>query len=72
VTWAESQSWQAGPSWLHNRREAVVEDHEEGEAEWTRTTEHEHEHAHGAQFSGRNTRLFDLALEMVTPAATTA
>ncbi len=54
----ESQSWQAGAAWLLNRREAVVEDHEEeagGEAE------HEHEHAHGAQFSGRHTRLFDLA-----------
>jgi hypothetical protein len=54
----ESQSWQAGAAWLLNRREAVVEDPEEeagGEAG------HEHEHAHGAKFSGRHTRLFDLA-----------
>ncbi len=51
----ESQSWQVGAAWLLNRREAVVEAHD-GAAE-----DAGHEHAHGARFSGRHTRLFDLA-----------
>lgn len=45
-----SQSWQAGLSYLHNRREAQVEDHDEA-----------HDHAHGAVYSGRRMALFDLA-----------
>lgn len=45
-----SQSWQAGLSLLHNRREAVVEEHEEG-----------HDHAHGAVYSGRRMWVADLA-----------
>ena len=50
-----SQSWQAGLSFLHNPREAVVEEHEEGE-------EAEEGHgAHGAAFSGRRTWVAELA-----------
>lgn len=47
-------SWQAGLSYLHNRREAAVkEDHGHGH-------DHaHHHHHHGAQFSGRRTALFD-------------
>jgi len=47
----ESHSWQAGLSFLHNRREAAVHDEEE-----------EHEHGpHGALLSGRRMWLGDLA-----------
>ncbi|MEY2618422.1 MAG: hypothetical protein RL522_1424 [Pseudomonadota bacterium] len=45
-----SQSWQAGLSFLHNRREAVVEDHDES-----------HDHGHGAVYSGRRMWLADIA-----------
>lgn len=46
-----AHSWQAGVSFLHNRREAAVEEEE-----------HDHDHAHhhhGAQFSGRRTWMVD-------------
>ena len=60
--WGASHSWQAGLSFLHNRREAAVEAHEEGEGE--EEGEHageEHAHAHGAAFSGRRTWVGELA-----------
>lgn len=53
-----SQSWQAGLSFLHNPREAAVEEHDEGEAEGGGE---EHAHAHGAAFSGRRMWMTDLA-----------
>ena len=53
-----SHSWQAGVSWIHNRRTAAVEDahdhdhdHDHGEAG--------HDDAHGARFTGRRTWLLD-------------
>jgi hypothetical protein len=47
-----SHSWQAGLSYLHNRREAALEeDHGHDEAG--------HDHAHGALYSGRKTWLLD-------------
>lgn len=49
--WSASQSWQAGLSLLHNRREAVEEDDHDAE----------HDHGHGARFSGRRMWLADLA-----------
>ena len=58
-----SQSWQAGLSLLHNRREAAVEAHAE-EAEVGHEAEHAeegHAHAHGAAFSGRRLWLADVA-----------
>lgn len=48
-----SQGWQAGLSLLHNRREAAVEEHEEGEG-----GSHE---AHGAAYSGARVWLADVA-----------
>ena len=60
-----SHSWQLGLSHVHNRREALVEEHEEhdGEHEGEEGHEHgeghEHEHDHGAQFSGRRTWMID-------------
>lgn len=52
-----SHSWQAGLSYIHNRREAVVEDEHDHDHE---EQGHEgHDHAHGAQFSGRKTWLLD-------------
>jgi hypothetical protein len=58
-----SQSWQAGLSLLHNRREAAVEPHEEGGEEEDHDVGHEeeHAHAHGAAFSGRRMWLAELA-----------
>ncbi len=54
-----SQSWQAGLSYLHNRREAAIEDH--GEEEGAEGAEvHDDGHAHGAAFSGRRMWLADL------------
>lgn len=47
-----SQSWQAGLSYLHNRREAQVEEHDEV---------HDHAHTHGAVYSGRRMTLADIA-----------
>ena len=52
-----SHSWQAGLSWLNNRREAArEEDHDHGGEE-----NHAHDHAHGATYSGKHLYLFDLA-----------
>lgn len=49
-----SHSWQAGLSYIRNRREAAVEDHAEEEE-----GEHDHGHAHGAQFTGGKTWMID-------------
>lgn len=54
-----SHSWQAGLSYLHNRREAAVE--EEGLEGAGDAHDHGHEHAHGAAFSGRHLWLGELA-----------
>lgn len=61
-----NQSWQAGLSLLHNRREAAVEAHDEdheAEAEAGHEAAHQedHAHSHGAAFSGRRMWLADLA-----------
>lgn len=49
-----SNSWQLGVSYIHNRREAALEDeHDHGQADG-----HAHHH-HGAQFSGRKTWMLD-------------
>jgi hypothetical protein len=48
-------SWQAGLSYLHSRRIAAPEAHEEGAAEEA----HEHDHGHGALFGGKRTWLID-------------
>lgn len=56
-----SQSWQAGLSYLHNRREAAGEDehgHEEEAAGGGH--DHAHSHSHGAALSGRHLWLFDI------------
>ncbi len=53
-----SQSWQLGLSYIHNRREAALEEHEEG-GEEGHEEEHGHDHAHGASFSGRKTWMVD-------------
>lgn len=57
-----SQSWQLGASYLHNRREAAVEDGhgEEGHAE-EEGHGHGHAHAHGAALSGKHMWLLDAA-----------
>jgi hypothetical protein len=61
-----SQSWQAGLSLLHNRREAAVaaeaeHAHEEGHEEEPEAGHEGHAHAHGAAFSGRRLWLAELA-----------
>lgn len=61
-----SQSWQLGASYLHNRREAAIED-ETGHAEEGHAEEgghehgHGHAHAHGAALSGKRMWLLDAA-----------
>lgn len=53
-----AHSWQAGLSWVHNRREAAIEE-EEAEAE----AGHSHDHAghvHGSAFSGKRMAVLDL------------
>jgi len=50
-----AHGWQLGAGYLHNRREAVVE--EEGGHD----PDHDHSHAHGASFSGRGMWLLDAA-----------
>jgi hypothetical protein len=56
-----NHSWQAGLSYLHNRREAAVE-HETGEGRGhDHDHAHGHSHAHGAAFSGRRLWLGELA-----------
>jgi hypothetical protein len=53
-----SHSWQAGLSWLHNQREAALEDaHDHGGDEH----DHDHAHAHGAAYSGKHLYLLDVA-----------
>ncbi|MGV3570059.1 MAG: hypothetical protein ACO1PB_05625 [Ramlibacter sp.] len=63
-----SQSWQAGLSLLHNRREAAVESHAEHEGEEEEEHEEEgheeaggHDHAHGAAYSGKRMWLGEIA-----------
>jgi len=46
-----SNSWQFGVSYLNNRRQAEVEEHQEG---------NDHDHAHGAEFSGKHMWMTDL------------
>jgi hypothetical protein len=55
----DNHSWQFGASYLHNRREAAVEDEpaEGGEGDH----DHAHDHAHGARFGGRKNWYFDAA-----------
>ena len=61
------QSWQAGLSLLHNRREAALEAEEHAEEEGAEGEElheaghEEHAHAHGAAFSGRRMWVAELA-----------
>lgn len=52
--WDASNSWQLGLSYLHNRRQAVMEeeDPDQGHA-------HEHDHAHGSRFGGRHLVIAD-------------
>lgn len=59
-----AQSWQLGLSYLHNRREAAVEDehdedggHDGGGGHDEEA--HEHEHGHGARYSGRHLWMAD-------------
>jgi hypothetical protein len=54
-----SHSWQLGLSYIHNRREAALEEEHEHEGEDETGEVHEHEHHHGAQFSGRKTWMLD-------------
>lgn len=56
-----SQSWQAGLSYLYNRREAAVEEHEDHAGEEEEGAGETHAHAHGAAFSGRRMWLAELA-----------
>lgn len=61
-----SQSWQLGASYLHNRREAAIEDEadhgDEGHAEeGGHEHGHGHAHAHGAALSGKKMWLLDAA-----------
>lgn len=61
-----SQSWQLGASYLHNRREAALEEEheheEEGHAgEEGHAEEEGHAHAHGAALSGKRMWLVDAA-----------
>lgn len=59
--WGASQSWQAGLSFLHNRREAAVEAHEEEEEGEEHGHEEGHSHAHGAAYSGERMWVGELA-----------
>lgn len=58
-----SQSWQAGLSLLHNRREANAhdDDHEGHGHGHGHEVEEEHRHGHGASYSGRRMWLAELA-----------
>lgn len=58
--WGASQSWQAGLSLLHNRREAAVEEHEEPGGEEEHAGE-VHSDVHGAAYSGRRTWIGEVA-----------
>jgi hypothetical protein len=48
----DRHSWQAGLSYLNNRREAPVHEHDDAESG--------HDHAHGAAFTGKHLRMADL------------
>lgn len=52
-----SMSWQAGASWIDNRREAMLEHDAHGHDDHDH--DHEHAHAHGAAFSGRRGVVLD-------------
>lgn len=60
-----SHSWQLGASYLHNRREAALEEahEEEGHEGEEHGLEEElgHDHAHGAAFSGKRMYMLDAA-----------
>jgi hypothetical protein len=56
-----SHSWQAGLSFLHNRREAAVEDEDDHAGEGGHDHGHGHSHAHGAAFSGRRMWIGEVA-----------
>lgn len=56
-----NHSWQLGAAYLHNRREAAVEDEEAEGGEGSHDHAHGHNHAHGASFSGRKNWYFDAA-----------
>ncbi|MFN3630104.1 MAG: hypothetical protein ACK4XK_08645 [Casimicrobiaceae bacterium] len=56
-----STSWQAGASWIDNRREQMLHEEDEHAHEGEHEHEHEgHDHAHGAAFSGRRGLVLDL------------
>lgn len=65
-----SHSWQAGLSYLRNRRAATgAHPHEEegeghGEEDGGHAAQHDHHHAHGAAYGGRHLWLAELALEV--------
>lgn len=50
--WDASNSWQLGLSYLHNRRQAVMEEEDSDHG-------HEHDHAHGSRFGGRHLVIAD-------------
>lgn len=57
-----SHSWQLGLSYIHNRREAAVDDdhgHDEDHDDHDHDDQAGHSHAHGASFSGRKTWMVD-------------
>lgn len=56
-----NHSWQLGLSYIHNRREAALEEeHEHGEGEEEGHDHgHGHSHSHGAAFTGRKTWMLD-------------
>ena len=58
-----NQAWQAGASWLLNRRASAAEheEHEGHDHEHHGEHDHGHGHGHGAVFAGRRLALFDLA-----------
>jgi hypothetical protein len=54
-----SHSWQMGLSYIHNRREAALEEELEHGSEADGHEHAHHDHSHGAQFSGRKTWMVD-------------
>lgn len=58
--WSESHSWQAGWSFLSNRRGSMID--EEGHDDHDHHDHHDHAgHSHGAQLSGKKMHMLDLA-----------
>jgi hypothetical protein len=54
-------SWQAGLSWLNNRREAALEDDHDHGGGHDHDHDSGHHHAHGASYSGKHLYMLDLA-----------